>query len=114
MGKYRSWRDFSARTSRPSESKRTHVCFICRRGIKQRGQRDQVACPQCARPMVDRGLYFKVPPRRADNQWRKVQLLINAGVNFHAKGSSLLRGNAMRTLAQAKQAVGRWRSQAPK
>jgi len=57
--------------------------------------------------MVNMGLYFKVPPRHADNQWRKVELLVGAGVDFRSEYVPLLTGNAMKTLAQAKQAVGR-------
>lgn len=108
MGKYRHWRLFPS--PRAAGSKMNYVCFACRRSVKQERERELVKCPECARPMVNMGLYFKAPPRRADNQWRKVELLVNAGVNFKSKYVPLLNGNAMKTLAQAKQAVGRWRS----
>lgn len=91
-----------------------YVCFACRRGVKQERERELVKCPECARSMVNMGLYFRVPPRHADRQWRKVALLVNAGVDFRSKYDPLLVGNAMKTFAQAKQAVGRWRSRVSK
>jgi DNA-directed RNA polymerase subunit RPC12/RpoP len=112
MGKYRHWRNFPA--PRHAGSKMNYVCFTCRRSVKQERERELVKCPECARPMVNMGRYFRVPPRHADNQWRKVALLVDAGVPFHSNYVPLLMGNAMKTLAQAKQAVGRWRSQASK
>lgn len=81
------------------------ACFDCRKAFKQQGSSNwnlkvpqrPLACPECKRPMVGLGRYFKAPPQRATRQWLKVELLHRYGESFEAGYSGL--GSKCRTLA---------------
>jgi len=111
MGKYGDWRHYYHSPTFPSHSRTNNVCFPCRRSVKQRrGRNDAVKCPECGAPMTDMGIYFKVPPRRSDNQWRKVKLVADAGLRFHSEGTAALLNGSLRTLAETKRAVAHYRA----
>ena len=78
------------------------ACFACRKCFKQRSWLDLLAdrgfatgkshlitrvilCPQCRRQMTNMGWDFKVPKRKNVEQWRKVELLIKSGYDFHSR-----------------------------
>lgn len=69
-----------------------HACFRCRKSFKQPGSSHwdpavpvrPFSCPDCKRPMVRMGKYFKAPARRALKQWLKVELLHSYGERFEA------------------------------
>jgi hypothetical protein len=81
------------------------ACFDCRKSFKQRGSSNwdsaipdrPYPCPECQRPMVRMGRYFKAPPQRALRQWVKVELLFIYGERFEDGNSAL--GTKCRTLA---------------
>jgi hypothetical protein len=66
------------------------ACFACRKAFKQRGSGHPswnetlraFPCPDCKSPMVSMGRDFKAPPRRAKDQWIKVELLHSFGIIF--------------------------------
>jgi hypothetical protein len=70
-----------------SQQKLFFVCFACRVAVKREaGQmlRNQtplphLRCPRCRGEMRFVGRYFKVPPRTNVAQWRKAELLWQAG-----------------------------------
>lgn len=67
---------------------KTHyVCLPCRHTAKYL-PRTNPRCPSCRQPMLDLGHDFKVPCRRDHNQWRKVGILVAAGITFHSCGCS--------------------------
>lgn len=79
--------------------KEPFACFDCRKSFKQinrselpedrrpaPGAARQVPCPQCGKSMADMGHDFKAPKQTAVAQWRKVQLLFDAGFSFHSCG----------------------------
>ena len=79
--------------------KEPFACFDCRKSFKQtsrwelpedqrpeKGQPRIVLCPQCAKPMADMGLDFKAPKKSDEEQWKKVELLYNAGFRFDSCG----------------------------
>ncbi len=59
------------------------VCLDCRRTIKA-GHRLGAGpdCPQCGKPMRLAGDAFKAPRREALVQWRKIKMLLSAGIVF--------------------------------
>jgi len=61
-------------------------------------------CPTCRQVMIDMGRDFAAPRKESDNQWRKLELLVAAGVRFDSCGCSGP-GPRPHTLAQAKQSV---------
>lgn len=80
---------------------KTHwACPPCRRTGKHP---DWVSprCPACDRPMADLGRDFHAPRRRDAGQWRKVELLVAAGIRFASCGCTGP-GGRPRTLADAK------------
>jgi hypothetical protein len=82
-----------------------YACFTCRRGFKHGGVEVEVRCPQCGGAATNMGTQFKVPPRHAEQQWRKVALLANAGVRFDHSPRSWLPERPVQTYAQAKRVV---------
>ena len=70
------------------------VCFECRKAFKPFRRSAHVIngaplpeqasrkCPQCSNPMVNLGRKFKVPKQSDAEQWRKVERLHQAGINF--------------------------------
>lgn len=83
-------------------NRNNYVCFACRRGFKHGGAEGEVRCPQCGQAVSDMGKYFKVPPRHAAQQRRKVALLADAGVRFDSSQRSWLPERPVKTYAQAK------------
>lgn len=59
-----------------------HACFACRKSWKMDSDR-AVACPECAGPAHWMGRSFRTPRRTDSDQWKKVELLWNAGFRFH-------------------------------
>jgi hypothetical protein len=92
----------------PTATNTVHfACFDCRKAFKQRGSSNwdpevpprPFPCPECERPMVRLGRYFKAPPRRATRQWLKVELLHHYGERFESGYLGL--GRKCRTLPDA-------------
>lgn len=80
---------------------KTHwACLPCRRTFKHYTS-DLERCPSCREAMVDMGLDFQAPRRRAESQWRKLEMLVDAGIRFHSCGCSGP-GYRPRTLSDAK------------
>jgi hypothetical protein len=78
----------------------THwACVPCRRSRKAPSYCRQ-ACHTCHRPMVDMGRDFHAPRRGAEAQWRKLAVLVQAGLLFHSCGCAGP-GPRPRTLADA-------------
>jgi hypothetical protein len=46
----------------------------------------EIVCPECARPMVDRGLDFKAPPKSDREAWEILEALYENGFTFHRCG----------------------------
>lgn len=44
-----------------------------------------MVCPQCQGQLVSMGVDFKAPARSNIRQWRKVELLVEAGVRFEVR-----------------------------
>lgn len=80
------------------------ACFACRKAFKQPESSNwnqeiperPFDCPDCKRPMVRLGRYFKAPPRRARRQWLTTELLFEFGERF-VSGNSCL-GQKCRTI----------------
>lgn len=88
-----------------------YACFACRRGFKFDRDNSATLCPACRAPMTPLGKDFKVPPTRALNKWRKIELLAQAGISFglgHCGCGGP--GYRPRTLAETKQFVVRHRT----
>ena len=59
-----------------------HACFSCRVSFKVRPMDDQSTCPQCSGALHEMGRSFKAPKKADDEQWKKVELIWNAGFRF--------------------------------
>lgn len=81
-----------------------YVCVQCRRSVKQARDRECVPCPECARPMYAMGMDFQAPRRESNKQWRKLALLVDAGVTFNGCGCNGP-GPRPRTLSDTKRYV---------
>lgn len=83
---------------------RTHwACLPCRYTSKYNcgDCTDPVpSCPLCRAKMINLGRDFTAPRRRNDNQWRKIELCVAAGLTFDSCGCGP--GPRPRTLAEAK------------
>lgn len=78
------------------------VCLTCRIAVSQIPFRGPgPTCGRCAGPLIDAGRDFAAPPRRDVRQWRKVALLLEAGVRFDSCGCAGP-GRRPGTLADAK------------
>lgn len=79
-----------------------YACFACRKAFKQPfdNERPDCLCPQCRQPMTNMGTDFKTPPHKNTDQWRKVQLLAQAGVKFFPHWSDELPHKRPNTLAE--------------
>jgi len=89
------------------------LCFSCRLAVKhnlsgylveysdiprlEQRPYSEFRCPQCHQPMAFLGRYFKVPPRAAIKEWRKVEMLWKK--RWTADGYSL----GPKTLREAKE-----------
>ena len=78
-------------SGKPKATNKVHfACFDCRKTFKQLGSSNwdenvpvrPFPCPNCKRPMVRLGRYFKAPPQRAVNAWREVERRYSAGERF--------------------------------
>lgn len=78
-----------------------YACFTCRKvfrvrpfdewaseSVRNGEAAHEVLCPDCRAAMTDMGLDFKAPPKRNVKQWKKVELLRNAGVGYSSCGCS--------------------------
>ena len=68
-----------------------YACFVCRKAFKQSWTAwtdDAVAnvCPECSRPMTYMGTAFRAPKQSNLNQWKKAELLLEAGFHFTKDG----------------------------
>ena len=85
-----------------------YVCFPCRYGFKRDEAADAAKCPQCGGAATLMGTSFRVPPRHATNQWKKIEALASAGMYFrpYQDTTSLAADEyPIATHAQAKNAV---------
>jgi hypothetical protein len=82
---------------------KTHyACLPCRyTGKLDQRQAEAPRCPRCREPMVNLGKDFKAPRRAAETQWRKVEMLVAAGITFDSCGCNGP-GPRPRTLSDAK------------
>ncbi|MFE3460162.1 hypothetical protein ACFXKD_21665 [Nocardiopsis aegyptia] len=71
--------------TRPAHRGHHHVCPACRVAFKDRVDRprDRV-CPNCAGALIDAGSDLEVPRRGDRAGWRVLEVLLRAGVTFHA------------------------------
>ena len=79
------------------------ACFHCRKSFK-RGITDWESgpkCPDCGCATHVMGRYFRAPSSRATKQWRKVEMLYQAGVRFAGNQSGDL-GRFPDTLLEAR------------
>ena len=44
-------------------------------------------CPECKRPMLDMGRYFRPPRRNDERTWRQLALLAEHGFRFRSEGA---------------------------
>lgn len=60
------------------------ACFTCRKSFKKNlaDPRYAPGCPECGRPLVPMGRYFRAPRKADSTQWKKVEMLSRAGVYF--------------------------------
>lgn len=58
-----------------------HACFACRKSWKL-AEASTAKCPECGGALHWMGRAFKVPGRRDDEQWAKVEALWTAGFRF--------------------------------
>lgn len=81
------------RSRRATTTNTVHfACFDCRKSFKQPGSSNwdvsipkrPFPCPECQRPMVRLGRYFKAPRQRATRPWLKVELLYRCGECFES------------------------------
>lgn len=64
-----------------------HACFSCRVSFKRAPSGNvPPLCPICARPSAEMGRSFKAPRKHDAKQWKKVQLLWEAGYRFPTNG----------------------------
>ncbi len=82
------------------------ACFNCRKSFKRNiaGRESAPKCPECGRSTNIMGRYFRPPSIRATKQWRKVEMLYQAGVRFSGTQSGEL-GQFPDTLLVAKEAL---------
>ena len=69
--------------------KQKWACFKCRKSWKSpHGEvpRASALCPQCWAPLHNMGLDFKAPKQTDKEQWRKVELLSENGIDFSSCG----------------------------
>jgi hypothetical protein len=68
------------------------ACFNCRKSFKRNLQRDkegntiQPKCPDCGKETKMMGRKFKSPTKSDDKQWKKIEILIQAGFRVGAHG----------------------------
>jgi DNA-directed RNA polymerase subunit RPC12/RpoP len=60
------------------------ACFTCCKAFKKTsdGGDHVIVCPECSRPMVFTGSAFRAPKQDNVDQWKKAELLIEAGFMF--------------------------------
>ncbi|MGI8748812.1 MAG: hypothetical protein ACR2J4_10765 [Deinococcus sp.] len=77
------------------------ACFHCRKTFKSGhdSNHPERLCPQCRALMTNMGTDFKAPAQYEVKQWRKVQLLAQAGIKFFPRHRSQLPGEHPATLA---------------
>lgn len=79
-----------------------YACFHCRRGFKHIYSAAPIICPGCNGEARHMGPAFKVPSHRLTNQWRKVELLAEAGIVFYNNRPLPSQMKPIRTLADGK------------
>lgn len=66
------------------------ICLNCRIAMKRfpvmNGERITHRCGNCDAELIDMGHDFHAPRRGNDNQWRKLDKLVSAGVTFSSCG----------------------------
>jgi len=81
------------------------ICLPCRRVIKvPRWRWQDTRCPECRALMRWAGFGFRAPRREARDQWRKLQILLQAGYRFWRETGRHQRPE-IKTLAQTKRFV---------
>ncbi|MET9290859.1 deoxyxylulose-5-phosphate synthase [Streptomyces sp. NPDC003077] len=67
--------------------KTSYVCLPCRASYKQHYPTPHYDherhCPRCGKPLVHVGSAFAPPPRRDEEGWRVLSVLLHAGIRFH-------------------------------
>lgn len=65
------------------------ACFICRKSYKKdlANPRYTPPCPECSKPLIPMGRYFRAPRKVDVAQWKKVEMLYCAGVYFGGRQS---------------------------
>lgn len=93
---------------------KTHfACLPCRYSAKHppryTADAPLPACPHCREPMVDLGRDFHAPRRTDVRQWRKVAMLVRAGIRFDSCGCTGP-GPRPATVGEARRQMGmrRW------
>jgi hypothetical protein len=83
------------------------ACVACRRCFRRTASRTlQRRCPSCTGQAIQMGRKFKAPRRDDDEQWRKVELLIDHGIFFDRGTDPAMSGRSYpRTLAEARTLV---------
>ena len=84
------------------------ACFHCRKSFKRRVTDWEFGpkCPDCGSATHVMGRYFRAPSVRATKQWRKVEMLYQAGVRFSGSQSWEL-GRFPDTLLEARAFIRR-------
>jgi DNA-directed RNA polymerase subunit RPC12/RpoP len=79
------------------------ACFYCRKSFKRDITSWEVGpkCPDCGSTTHVMGRYFRPPSVRATKQWRKVEMLYQAGIRFSGTQSGEL-GQFPDTLLEAR------------
>ena len=79
------------------------ACFACRKSFKKdvSDPRYTPSCPECGKPLVQMGRYFRAPRKSDIAQWKKVEMLRHAGVYFGGSQSWEL-GKFPETIREAK------------
>lgn len=71
--------------------RKTYICLICRNAWKgphgnSYEPNGSTHCGKCGREGIDMGHDFHVPRRRNKNQWRKIELMVQSGVQWRSCG----------------------------
>lgn len=84
------------------------ACFVCRKSFKRdvSDLRHIPKCPECGAATNVMGRYFRAPSSRSIDQWRKVEMLFNAGVRFSGTQAFAL-GRFPDTIREAKEFIAR-------
>ena len=66
----------------------TYVCFNCRTSFKYIPIENFRYCDDCDEQLAEMGRSFRVPSKSQNRQWKKIEMLFNAGERFWSYGRS--------------------------